>query len=399
MAKACPTPQPFRAVIGTVAVVSLLFFYTFVARFIFSPLFPSISTDLGLKSGQAGSLFLLGALGMLVGSFSAGVVSSWLKHRGTLILSVLGMSAVLVGAHFASSLWALRAVFIVLGAFAGIQMPSSIATITGTVKPDDWGKALSVQQMAPPLSLVVGPLFAAGMLTAFSWNTTLLWVAGLGVVLALVFMFGFGGIGAFPGDVPDLEHARPVLATRSFWVMIFLFALGMGAQVGIFTMLPLYLTQERGMTEGHANTILGLSNIAPLAVVFLSGWITTKIGPRPTMALFLALTGATVVLVGLLSGTAMVVCVFLMAALAVGFFAPAFASLSRIVQPTMRSLAAGFGPPVAFLLGGGLLPLGLGYLGQTASFALGITITGAVIVVGSAATMFLKLLTDLEEGC
>ncbi len=154
--------------------------------------------------------------------------------------------------------------------------------------------------------------------------------------------------------------SRPVLRTRSFWVMIFLFALGMGAQVGIFTMLPLYLTQERGMTEGHANTILGLSNIAPLAVVFLSGWITTKIGPRPTMALFLGLTGVTVVLVGLLSGTAMVVCIFLMAALAVGFFAPAFASLSRIVQPTMRSLAAGFGPPVAFLLGGGLAPVGPG---------------------------------------
>jgi NNP family nitrate/nitrite transporter-like MFS transporter len=181
--------------------------------------------------------------------------------------------------------------------------------------------------------------------------------------------------------------------------MIFLFALGMGAQVGIFTMLPLYLTQERGMTEGNANTILGLANIAPLAVVFLSGWITTKIGPRPTMALFLSLTGVMVLLVGLLSGTAMVVCIFLMAALAVGFFAPAFASLSRIVQPSMRSLAAGFGPPVAFLLGGGLLPMGLGYLGQAASFSLGLTITGAVIVVGSAATMLLKLLTDLDEGC
>ena len=399
MAKACPTPQPFRAVIGTVAVVTLLFFYTFVARFIFSPLFPAISKDLGLKSGQAGSLFLLGALGMLAGSFAAGLISSRLKHRGTIIMSVLGMSAVLVGAHFASTLWALRAVFIALGAFAGIQMPSSIATITGTVRPDDWGKALSVQQMAPPLSLVAGPLIVAGMLTAFSWNTTLLWVASLGVVLGLVFLFRFGGIGAFPGDVPSLKHIKPVLATRSFWVMIFLFALGMGAQVGIFTMLPLYLTQERGMTAGHANTILGLSNIAPLAVVFLSGWITTKIGPRPTMAVFLGLTGVMVLLVGMLSGTAMVVCIFLMAALAVGFFAPAFASLSRIVQPSMRSLAAGFGPPVAFLLGGGLLPMGLGYLGQTASFSLGLTITGAVIAVGSAATMLLKLLTNLEEGC
>ena len=134
-------------------------------------------------------------------------------------------------------------------------------------------------------------------------------------------------------------------------------------------------------------------------MVFLSGWITTKIGPRPTMTLFLGLTGVMVVLVGLLSGTAMVVCIFLMAALAVGFFAPAFASLSRIVQPTMRSLAAGFGPPVAFLLGGGLAPAGPGISRAGGEFRLGITITGAVIVVGSAATMLLKLLTDLEEGC
>ena len=89
MAKACPTPMPFRAVAGTVSVVTLLFFFTFVSRFVFSPLFPAISKDLGLKSGQAGSLFLLGALGMLAGSFAAGLISSRLKHRGTIIMSVL----------------------------------------------------------------------------------------------------------------------------------------------------------------------------------------------------------------------------------------------------------------------------------------------------------------------
>ena len=391
--------MPFRAVAGTVSVVTLLFFFTFVSRFVFSPLFPAISKDLGLKSGQAGSLFLLGAVGMLAGATSAGLVSSRLKHRGTILLSVLGMAAVLVCAHFATSLGALRAVFIALGMFAGIQLPSSVATITATVRPDDWGLALSVQQMGPPLALVAGPLIAAGLLSTFSWHTTLLWLAGLGVVLALIFLFGFRGIGAFPGDPPSPKMIKPVIATRSFWVMIFLFALGMGAQVGVYTMLPLYLTQERGMTGAHANTVLGLANIAPLAVVFLSGWLFKKIGARRTMALFLSLTGAMTILVGRLSGTAMVVCIFLMAALAVGFFAPAFASLSRIVQPSMRSLAAGFAPPIAFLLGGGLLPTGLGYLKQVASFSLGITIAGAVILVGSAATLLLRLLTDLEEGC
>jgi NNP family nitrate/nitrite transporter-like MFS transporter len=191
------------------------------------------------------------------------------------------------------------------------------------VRTEDWGRALSVQQLGPPFSLLAGPLIAAGLLTVFSWNTTLLWVAGLGVVLALVFWVAFGGVGAFPGDPPKPALIRPVVSIRSFWVMIFLFALGMGAQVGVYSMLPLYLTQEKGYTSGEANTIVGLANIAPLAVVFISGWIVTRIGPRPTMTLFLSLTGIMTVLVGLLSDTGLIVSIFLMAAFAAGFFAPA----------------------------------------------------------------------------
>jgi MFS transporter, NNP family, nitrate/nitrite transporter len=391
--------MPFRAVVGTVIVVTLLFFFTFVSRFMFSPLMPAIGKDIPITSGQVGALFLVGAVGMLVGSSLAGLISARLNHRGAMLLSVFAMAAVLVGAYFVGSVWGLRIVFIALGVLAGFQMPSSVATITATVKPDDWGRALSVQQMAPPLSLVVGPLLAAGLLTVMTWNTILLWVAGGGVVLGLLFVLAFGGIGAFPGDRPSPAMVKPVFSTRSFWVMIFLFALGMGAQVGVYTMLPLYLTQERGMTTAQANTILGLANIAPLAMVFVSGWIATRIGLRPTMTLFLGLTGLMMILVGVLSGPAMVVSIFLMAALAVGFFAPGFASLSRIVQPNYRSLAAGFGPPIAFLLGGGLLPAALGYFGQAASFSLGIAIVGVTILVGSSATLLLRLLTDLGEGC
>lgn len=391
--------MPFRAVFGTVIVVTLLFFFTFVSRFIFSPLMPAIGEDIPVTSGQVGALFLMGALGMLAGSSLAGLVSARLNHRGAMLLSVFGMVAILVGASFVGSLWGLRIVFITLGLLAGLQMPSSVATITAAVRPDDWGRALSVQQMAPPLSLLVGPLLAAGLLTVFSWNTTLLWVAGGGAALGLIFLVAFGGIGAFPGDRPSPAAVKPVLSTRSFWVMIVLFALGMGAQVGVYTMLPLYLTQERDMTSAQANTILGLANIAPLAVVFLSGWITTKIGLRATMTLFLSLTGLMTILVGVLSGPAMVISIFLMAALAVGFFTPGFASLSRIVQPNLRSLAAGFAPPIAFLLGGGLLPLALGYFGEAASFSLGIAIAGVTILIGSFATLLLRLLTDLGEGC
>jgi NNP family nitrate/nitrite transporter-like MFS transporter len=401
MARACPTPQPLRHVLGTVVFITGVFLIAFLARLIFSPLMPAIQEDptVGVAPGQAGALFLLGALGMLGGSFLAPLFYSTLNHRRTLLLSLFVMAATLVGAYFANSLWALRAVFLVLGACFGVHQPSSMATLTATVRREDWGKALSIQQLAPPLALVTGPLLSVALLTWFSWNEALLWVAGIIAVVAVAFHFFTGGVGGFVGEPPSPSAIKPVVRTHSFWVMIFLFALGMGAQVGVYTMLPLYLTLERDMSVDSANTLVGLANVAPLVTVFISGWVTSRLGEKRTMGIALFLTGVAAILVGLLSGVGMKICVVLMAAMAVCYFPPAFAALARIVQPNYRGLAAALGPPTGFVLGGGLLPLALGYMGEAWSFSLGIMIIGAVIAVGAGAVLLLRLLTNLEEGC
>ena len=301
MAKACPTPRPFSAVAGTVIFLTLLFFISFISRFIFSPLIPAIGEDIPISSGQAGTLFFMGAIGALIGSWSAGLFSARITHRGVMFIAAFGAAAGLIAAYFAGTIWYLGAVLIVLGFFAGLQTPSSVATITAMVKPDDWGKALSVQQLGPPLSLVASGLLAAALLAFFSWQTSLLWIAGLCVVVGLLFM-AFRGVGYFPGDAPSPSMVGPVVRLRSFWVMIFLFALAMGAQVGVFSMLPLYLTEEQGMSTGAANTFLGLANIPPLAMVFVSGWLTDRIGAKWAIALFLFVAGVGVIFTGLLSG-------------------------------------------------------------------------------------------------
>ncbi len=401
MARACPTPQPLRSVLGTVLFITLVFLLAFLARLIFSPLMPSIQEDpaMGVASGQAGALFLLGALGMLCGSLLAPLFYSTLNHRRTMILSLFVMAVTLVGAYFANSLWTLRAVFFVLGACFGVHQPSSMATLTATVRREDWGRALSIQQLSPPLALVSGPLLTVALLNWFSWNEALLWIAGIIAVVAVLFTFATPGVGSFAGEPPSPAAIRPVVSTYSFWIMIFLFALGMGAQVGVYTLLPLYLHLERDLTVASANTLLGLANIAPLVTVFISGWVTSRLGEKWTMGIALLLTGIAAILVGLLSGVGMKICIVLMAALAVCYFPPAFAALSRIVQPNYRSLAAAFCPPTGFVLGGGLLPLALGHMGETWSFSLGIIVIGAIIAVGALAVIPLRLLTHLEEGC
>jgi NNP family nitrate/nitrite transporter-like MFS transporter len=181
--------------------------------------------------------------------------------------------------------------------------------------------------------------------------------------------------------------------------MVLLLALGIGAQAGLYTMIPLYLTTERGFSAASANTILGLAAIPPLVTTFFAGWLTDRVGEKWALLLFMVLTGVTAMVVGSVSGAALVASIFVLAILSACFFPPAFSALALIVQPNLRNLVAGFAPPVGFLLGGGLLPVALGYMGEAYSIGLGIVIAGAVIAVGAFVVFGLRLLEILEEGC
>jgi NNP family nitrate/nitrite transporter-like MFS transporter len=325
-------------------------------------------------------------------------VSSKINHRGSLILSLIITGIALLACAFASSLQWLQACFFFIGIAAGINLPSNMATITAMVNPQDWGKALAVQQLGPPLSLVFGPLLAVFFLSLFSWRIALMSLGVLCILVALAYL-QFGRCGDFPGDAPKPSLLRELLTKRGFWVMVVLFAFAMGGQVGVYTMLPLYLVTDHGMDRDSANTLVGLSQISGLFMTFVAGWISDRIGVKKAMAIFLIAAGIATVLLGSLSGTGLKVIIFLQPAVGVCFFPAAFSALSRIVQPTMRSLAAAFAPPTAFLLGGGLFPVALGYMGQTYSFGLGISLAGCIIIAGSVLVFFIRLLEKMEEGC
>ena len=396
--KECPVPEPFSGAIGSVLFLTLLFFLTFISRYIFAPLMPAMSSELGLSHSQAGSIFLFGSMGVFIGSVSAGFVSSRILHKGTIALSLIGGGCALLLCTMLTPLWALRGAVLILGFMAGMNLPSNVATITALVSRQDWGKALAVQQMAPPLSLILGPILTVFLLNWFTWRAPLVVLAITGIAVALI-LIRFGKIGQFPGDAPDLSLARIILSGRSFWIMIILFALGMGGQVGIYAMMPLYLTAERGMPQASANILIGLSQVSALFMTFFAGWVTDRIGEKKAISVFLLASGMVTLLLGLASGLWLKIVVFLQPALIVCYFPAGFAALARIVQPNLRSLATAWVTPSAIVLGGGLFPLLLGYMGQTVTFASGIVLAGGIIMVGSGLPFFLNLVEKMDDGC
>ena len=156
-----------------------------------------------------------------------------------------------------------------LGLSAGLYLPSGIATLTDMVSSKHWGKAIAVHELAPILSFITAPFLAEGIMIWFSWRGVLAVLGGAAVVLGGAFTY-FGRGGAFFGEIPSPKNLRVLLTIPSFWIMMVFFSMGIGASLGVYTMLPLYLVAEEGVKRAWANTLVGLSRIAAIGVVFIA---------------------------------------------------------------------------------------------------------------------------------
>jgi MFS transporter, NNP family, nitrate/nitrite transporter len=359
-----------------------------------APLMPTIEEKLGMTHGDAGSLFLLISLGYFVALVCSGFVSSRLLHRRTIILSAISVGLALMGISLSNSVGLIRLALLLLGMAAGLYLPSGIATLTELISAKHWGKAIAAHELAPNIGFVAAPLICEGLLSLFSWREILRLLGGTSILVGIAFA-RFGKGGRFSGEAPGFASFRTLFAEPSFWIMIILFSLGIAGTIGVYTMLPLYLVAERGIDRNWANTLIALSRISGLGMAFVAGWINDRWGPRRTLCGVFLLSGMMTVLMGALQGFWLILVVFLQPAIAVCFFPPAFAALSAIGPANARNVAVSLTVPVGFIVGGGVIPTGIGMMGDAGSFSLGIGIVGGLILIGFLLSYRLRFQGDV----
>ena len=172
--------------------------------------------------------------------------------------------------------------------------------------------------------------------------------------------------------------------------MVILFSLGISSTLGIYTMLPLYLVTDHAIDINLANTLIALSRTTSIIMAFVGCWSTDRIGPRQTLRMVLLVTGIMTLFLGFASCSMILYVVFLQPLVAVCFFPAGFAAMSLIVSAKLRSIAISFIVPLAFVIGAGLVPVFIGWIGDIGNFATAITICGGLITAGSIFTGLLK---------
>jgi NNP family nitrate/nitrite transporter-like MFS transporter len=172
--------------------------------------------------------------------------------------------------------------------------------------------------------------------------------------------------------------------------MSILFSLGAAAVVGIYNILPLYLTTVHGFETASANMVVALSRIPGVGMVLVAGWFTDFIGPRKAMAAVLACSGVLSIMIGTLSGSFLVIVIFFQGAIATCFFTAGLASISKLFSFEMRNLAIAIAGAFSGFVGSGLVPAGIGLLADQGMFGPALVFNGILILTGVPMVFFLK---------
>lgn len=373
-----------------------LFFLSYNGRSITGPLLPSLEQDLGLSHAECGGLFVFLFAGYLVSLLGSGIVAAVIGHRRTIILSAAGLGATLMAVAGSNTVWALRIGLIAVGFSAGLYPPSGIAALTRLAKPAYWGRAMGIHDIAPNVSIVAAPAVAGLLVGVTSWRGVYFLFGVVALLVGLAF-FRFGPPVSGRGQVPDLNKAKVLLGKPPLWIMCFLFSLGGAGLIGVYNMLPLYLTSVHGLEASSANLIVALSRIPGIGMCLVAGWFSDLVGPRRAIAVVLAGAGLFGILIGLLSGAALMIAIFLQAAVAICFFPAGLAAVSRLFSFELRNLAIAIAVAFSSFVGSGLVSALMGLFADAGMFSAGLICNGVLVLAGLPALAFLRLRAPSEE--
>lgn len=371
-----PDPKSRAFPLWPILFITSIFYLTFVARVIMAPLLPVIEKEMGWGHGQAGSVFLYIAGGYGLGLLFAGSVSSRLNHRRTLAISSALVGAALIALSLSTTVLAMRIELVLLGLPAGFYLPSGVAALTNLASQEHWGKTMSIHELGPNLGFVTAPLIAEGLIQFLPWRGALGTLGILAVLVGFFFLFyGKGGEGR--GQPPRWEMMKGILRTPVLWLLIIFFTTSIGASIGVYSMMPLFLTSETGFERGWANILIAISRILATIMLFGAGMLTDRFGPKKAMTFYLLMTGLFTLALGFIHHSSWIIPIFFLQTTAgASLFPIGFTILSITFQNPRRNSAVSLNFFFAFFMGGGLIPTAIGHWAEAFSFSSALMLLG-----------------------
>ncbi|MCF7929633.1 MAG: MFS transporter [Spirochaetales bacterium] len=341
-----------------------MIFFSMYARILPSPLLVFIQRDLGIGPAAATRFFLPLAISYSVAMLLSGFVAERLQHSRTIALSGTFIGIGLITLGLAQGILGMNIAFAVIGIGAGFYPPSGVAAVTSLVSDEIRGKALSIHEIGPNSAYILAPLLVSAGIFFGSWRMVPI-LSGVAAIIVGISFDRFAVAGRFPGERPHLNNLKAVLRQPQFWAVTVFFSLAAGAAMGVYSILPTYLITVRGFEVGPVNTLISLSRISGLAMIFVAGFLIDRFGIKRHIAVVLSTTALLTIAIGLLSGKALLAVVFFQPVIISTFFPAATYAASQLGPPRVRNVGVSLMIPAVNVVASGIFPPVMGHLSET----------------------------------
>jgi len=357
-----------------------LWFINFILRMVFSPILPVVEDEFVVNHAQASGIFLFLSIGYGIAVIIAGFFSGTFGYKRSIFFSLMLLCLLSFAIPFVHTFWLLYVSAFFIGLFVGFYIPSVIPLMTEYYSENNWGKVIAIHDTGASIAIFAVPFIVLFLLRFFSWRGIFIVFGFIFLASALVFSFVCSEVKL---SNPPKTVFRELVKMQSLWFMAIICIFGAGANLGIYSITPLYLAKELGLGFGYANTILGISRLGAIGVAISCGFLIDRFNLRIILFLVLLITGILTVLMGMASARFIGVVLFLQAFCVTAFFPVFLVAIAKTFSREMRSLATGVILALSMVSGGGLIPYLLGLSGDLYSFRLGITILGVFVALSS----------------
>ena len=365
----------------------ILWFLNVSARTIFSPILPLIEDEFMIRHARASSIFIFQSMGYASSVCFAGFYSGRFGYKRSIALSLAITSFALFLLSFVKTFSVFYLFSFILGLASGIYLPSVLPFITEYFVENKWGKSIAIHDSAASISIFSTPLVILFFLHFCTWRGVLEVFAVVLLISAIIFYS--------ISDEIKIRHSQKIrlgnlLKTQFLWVSIIIWIFAAGANIGVYFIVPLYLTKELSLSIGYANSILGTSRLGGIGVAVLCGFLIDRFNLKKLMFAMLFLSGICTILAGVVPAGFIGFSLFFQAIFMAGFFPAALVTVTKMFSSETRSVAIGIILAFSVIFGGGLVPYLLGFAGDLLSFRFGISLLGILVTLSSLLIFSLK---------
>ena len=384
---------PFRQGLAPLLYVVLVSTFFFMARSSMSPLLLDVEQAFGVGHAQSSGLMVLFTVGYALAMFASGFVSARLTHRRLIPFAATVAAAGTTVLSLASSMMMMRVGLFIFGTGFGLFAPTGINMITTVIRRQDWQRALAIHELSPHAGMILAPLLVAALRPVLPWRWVFGCLTGLFLLSALLFLVRVRH-GDSHGRAPSPAAIAHLMTRPAFWLLIVFFALALSGTDGVYLLVPTFLITEAGIEPRTANAVFGISRFLPIVSLSVAAVLADRFGPRYTITVALVGSGLAVVLLGLAGGWLRILMVFVQPTIGAIFFPAGFAALSSLLPAESRNIGISMVLPLSVVLGVGVLPAFVGYMGEVATFARGFIILGAATAVLGATALLVRFYDD-----